>query len=674
VVKIGTCPGIRHPDTSLKVKSETGETAGVAGAILGLVVDDFDACWQAIESRDSRFDGRLFVGIVTTGVYCRPICPAPMPKRENVRFHASAAACEAAGFRPCRRCRPETAPGSPEWLGGSATVARALRLISEGFLDANPVGELARRLCVGERQLRRLFAAHLGAAPLAVARTRRVQLARMLIDQTELSMADVAMTSGFGSIRRFNETIRSAFGRSPTELRGSAPPVEGLVLRLPFRPPLAWEPIVRFLAARAIPGVEEVRDSTYRRTVRSDAEPGIVELERVPGQAHLRLRLRLAGIGALAAAVEQARRVFDLGADPLQIEATLRADGRLAPLLKRHPGLRVPGAWDPFELAVRAVLGQQVSVQAATTLAGRLVRAYGEQLPQRDGALTHVSRADGPRGHARRDDRAAAGARRDDPAPRHGGRGRLPRPRRDGRPGSGLEPVARASRHRALDGGVRRHAGSAGSRRVPRRRSRASACAGVERSAGDRRGGGGDRGGVEAVAGLRRVASVVGVTVSYATVESPIGPLLVAASPSGIVRIGLPSETPGQVLASVGPEPVRSSKDLASVRRQLDEYFAGTRREFTLPLDLSPASGFRRAVLDAMSRLPYGETVTYTELAARAGNPRAARAAGHACATNPIPIIVPCHRVIGSDGSLRGYTGGLHHKEFLLRLEGALLA
>ena len=176
------------------------------------------------------------------------------------------------------------------------------------------------------------------------------------------------------------------------------------------------------------------------------------------------------------------------------------------------------------------------------------------------------------------------------------------------------------------------------------------------------------------MAGLRRVASVVGVTVSYATVESPIGPLLVAASPSGIVRIGLPSETPGQVLASVGPEPVRSSKDLASVRRQLDEYFAGTRREFTLPLDLSPASGFRRAALDAMSRLPYGETVTYAELAARAGNPRAARAAGHACATNPIPIIVPCHRVIGSDGSLRGYTGGLHHKEFLLRLEGALLA
>jgi AraC family transcriptional regulator, regulatory protein of adaptative response / DNA-3-methyladenine glycosylase II len=375
---------------SLKVKSETRETAGVAGAILGLVLDDFDACWQAIESRDPRFDGRLFVGIVTTGVYCRPICPAPMAKRENVRFHASAAACEAAGFRPCRRCRPETAPGSPEWLGGSATVARALRLISEGFLDANPVGELARRLRVGERQLRRLFAAHLGAAPLAVARTRRVQLARMLIDQTDLSMADVAMTSGFGSIRRFNETIRSAFGRSPTELRGSAPPVEGLVLRLPFRPPLAWEPIVRFLAARAIPGVEEVRDSTYRRTARNGAEPGIVELERVPGQAHLRLRLRLAGIGGLAAAVEQARRVFDLGADPLQIEATLRADGRLAPLLKRHPGLRVPGAWDPFELAVRAVLGQQVSVQAATTLAGRLVRAYGEQLPQRDGALTHV--------------------------------------------------------------------------------------------------------------------------------------------------------------------------------------------------------------------------------------------------------------------------------------------
>jgi AraC family transcriptional regulator of adaptative response / DNA-3-methyladenine glycosylase II len=360
--------------------------------MLGSMYRDFEACWRASESRDPRFDGRFFMGVVTTGVYCRPICPAPPPKRENVVFHPTAAAAEAAGLRPCRRCRPETAPGTPEWLGGSAVVGRGLRLIGDGYLDRHSVAELAHELCVGERQLRRLFVTHLGASPLAVARNRRLQLARLLIDQTDLSMIEVAAGAGFASLRRFNEAVRRAHGRAPRELRRSARRhhATGLELRLPYRPPLAWEPLLGFLAARAIPGVEQVCGGVYRRTVRWGGSLGVVELEPVPAAAQVVLRPRLAAVDGLAGLVEQARHAFDLAADPLQIEAALSADTWLGAAVARVPGLRVPGTFDPFELAVRAVLGQQISVQAARTLAGRLVRRYGESLPEPDGGLAFL--------------------------------------------------------------------------------------------------------------------------------------------------------------------------------------------------------------------------------------------------------------------------------------------
>lgn len=350
---------------------------------------EFETCWRASRSRDARFDGRFFIGVRSTGIYCRPICPAPSPKRENVVFYPTAAAAADAGLRPCRRCRPELAPGTPEWIGGSALVARALRLIDDGFLDRAGVPELARELCVGERQLRRLFAAHLGAPPGSVARTKRLQLARALVDQTALPMAEVAAASGFTSLRQFNAAMRQAYGRPPRQLRRARPAApDGVVLRLTYRPPLAWNELLAYLAARAIPGVESVDERTYRRTLRVGGSAVVVELEHAPPVVSLRLAAPTTEL--LGTIVETARRALDLDADPAQIALVLSRDQALRPLVERNPGLRVAGAWDGFELAVRAVLGQQVSVRGATTLAGRLAARFGEPLAASHDGLTHV--------------------------------------------------------------------------------------------------------------------------------------------------------------------------------------------------------------------------------------------------------------------------------------------
>ncbi len=344
---------------------------------------DADRCYRALATRDRRFDGRFFTGVRSTGVYCRPICPAPTPRRENCVFLACAAAAEGAGFRPCRRCRPEASPGTPAWLGTSATVSRALRLIGDGALDRGGVPELAARLGVGERHLRRLFLAHLGATPLAVASTRRVHFARRLLDQTGLPVARVALASGFSSVRRFNEAMRAAFRTTPTALRrapGRASAASDLTLRLPYRPPLPWAALLAFLAPRAIPGVEEVAGDAYRRTLELEGAQGVVEVRPVAGRDQLLARIRLAAPAPLIRIAERLRVLFDLGADPGAIEPRLRADPDLARRLAVLPGVRVPGAFDGFELAVRAILGQQVSVAAATALAGRLAAAHGAPL------------------------------------------------------------------------------------------------------------------------------------------------------------------------------------------------------------------------------------------------------------------------------------------------------
>ncbi len=332
-------------------------------------------------SRDARFDGRFFVGVRTTGIYCRPICPANPPKSENVSFFKTAAAASEAGYRPCLRCRPESAPGTPAWAGTSTTVQRGLRLIAEGALDDGNVEHLAVRLGVTSRHLRRLFTRHLGASPLAVAHTQRLHFAKSLIDQTSLPMQDIAVASGFGSTRRFNDTFRKTYGRTPRELRRSRDTdvtSSAFAVQLSYRKPFDWQALLGFFGARATPGVEQVQGKRYLRSVAIGDERGIIDVQDAAG--HLLLRLHGIGTTSLIAVVQRVRGMFDLDASASDVNDVLGRDEVLRRLLKARPGVRVPGAWDGFELTVRAILGQQVSVSAATTFAGRIAGRYGEAI------------------------------------------------------------------------------------------------------------------------------------------------------------------------------------------------------------------------------------------------------------------------------------------------------
>jgi AraC family transcriptional regulator of adaptative response / DNA-3-methyladenine glycosylase II len=344
---------------------------------------DRDVCYRALRTRDARFDGRFFTAVVSTGIYCRPICPARTPKIENCIFLPSAAAAHQMGFRSCLRCRPEVAPGLAGWRGSANTVSRALELIAEGGFDAGGADELAARLGVGARHLRRLFDRYVGASPVSVAQAHRLLFAKRLIDETSLSMTEIALASGFGSVRRFNDVFRQTYERAPSELRRGArleiEPGAGVVLKMPFNPPYDHASMIAFFGTRAIPGVELVdRDGQrYRRTVVIDGKPGLVEVCAVPGETHLRATIHTPDIKALGPIVARLRRVFDLDTDIVAIDEHLASEPALRRQIRERPGLRVPGAWDPFELAVRAVLGQQVSVRAARTFAGRLVAAHG---------------------------------------------------------------------------------------------------------------------------------------------------------------------------------------------------------------------------------------------------------------------------------------------------------
>ena len=333
-------------------------------------------------SRDARFDGKFFVGVRTTGIYCRPVCPAVAPKSKNVRFFPSAAAASEAGLRPCLRCRPECAPGTPAWGGTSTTVRRGLRLIANGALDEGSIEELADRLGVTSRHLRRLFTKHLGASPLTVAHTQRLHFAKRLIDQTRLPMNHVAIAAGYGSTRRFNDTFRKTYGRSPRELRKSSEEVfdrnTALSVRLPYRKPFDWAGMLDFLAGRATPGVEQVSGGAYLRTVSVEGQPGVVEFRHDERDASIRVLLHGIATTAMFQVVQHVREMLDVDAPLSDIADVLGTDKQLRLLLRSNPGIRVPGAWDGFELTVRAILGQQISVKAATTLAGRIVLRYGQ--------------------------------------------------------------------------------------------------------------------------------------------------------------------------------------------------------------------------------------------------------------------------------------------------------
>lgn len=348
---------------------------------------DRETCLRAYQSRDPRFDGRFFIGVNTTGIFCRPVCPAPSPKPGNVDFYPSAAAAAAKGLRPCLRCRPETSPGTPAWDGTAATVSRALRLIHEGALDDASVETLAYRLGITSRQLSRLFLKHLGAAPVKVAQTRRLLFAKQLIDESNLSMADIAFTAGFGSIRRFNRVFQTTYGRAPSTLRRKQEH-NVLCLNLPYRPPYDWDYMLGFFSHRGIRHIERVNDGAYFRSLRINGKPAMIRVNHLQGASALEVTLLGGDSRGLMTVVESCRRVFDLGADPLSINNQLGGDRLLTQSVTKTPGLRLPGTWDRFETLVRGILGQQVSVQAATTLATRVVERCGiEGLPFPDGTI-----------------------------------------------------------------------------------------------------------------------------------------------------------------------------------------------------------------------------------------------------------------------------------------------
>jgi AraC family transcriptional regulator, regulatory protein of adaptative response / DNA-3-methyladenine glycosylase II len=361
--------------------------------------EDVERCVRAVQSKDARFDGWFFTAVLTTGIYCRPSCPAVPPKVANMRFYPSAAAAQQAGFRACKRCRPDASPGSPEWNQRADLVARAMRLIADGVVDRDGVPGLATRLGYSTRQVERQLREELGAGPLALARAYRAQTARLLIETTTLPMSDVAFAAGFASIRTFNDTVREVFALSPTELRrrvrGGHPPLNtgALSLRLPFRSPLCPDNLFGHLAATAVPGVEEWRDGAYRRTLRLPHGHGIAALRPTPD--HIACQLILTDLRDLAIAISRCRWMLDLDADAVAVDDLLGREPSLSAQVEKNPGRRVPRTVDGAEFAVRAVLGQQVSTAAARTHAGRLVTAHGEPVTDPAGGLTHLFPAPG---------------------------------------------------------------------------------------------------------------------------------------------------------------------------------------------------------------------------------------------------------------------------------------
>ncbi len=368
--------------------------------------EDTERCVRAVQSKDARFDGWFFTAVLTTGIYCRPSCPATTPKPQNMRFFPSAAAAQQAGFRACKRCRPDASPGSPLWNERADLVARAMRFIADGVVDAEGVAGLARRLGYSVRQIERQLHAELGAGPLALARAQRAQTARLLIETTTLPMGDIAFAAGFSTIRTFNDTVLEVFALAPTELRRRAavrgqaghagampaPAANGslgvLHLRLPFRAPMCPDNLFGHLVATAVPGVEEWRDGSYRRTLRLPHGPGVVSLR--PGPDHIACQLALSDLRDLQMAISRCRRMLDLDADPVAMVEQLRQDETLAPLVDKAPGRRIPRTVDAEEFAIRAVIGQQVSTAAARTHAGRLASALGEPVQDAGGGLSRL--------------------------------------------------------------------------------------------------------------------------------------------------------------------------------------------------------------------------------------------------------------------------------------------
>ena len=510
--------------------------------------------YRAFQTHDVRFDGRVFVGVTSTGIYCRPVCPARTPKLENCRFFASAAAAQEAGFRPCLRCRPEIAPDLAFWRGTANTVNRALALIADGALDGEEadVERLAERLGVGGRQLRRLFQRHLGASPIAVAQTRRVLFAKQLLHDTRLSMAEVALASGFGSVRRFNETFRKLFGRPPGALRRKTAAVDssgrdGVTLRLAYRPPYDWPGMLAALAARAVAGTEWIEDDVWHRRLAVDGNSGTVAVTHLPERSSVLVTIRFPSVRALPGIVARVRRVFDLGADIATIGSHLARDPKLAPLIAQRPGLRAPAIGSATPCPLRA-------------------RTF----------------------------------------------------RRCGSPGTPTPP---------------------------------------------------------SISGWPAMAEPLCLKIDR--LQTPIDELLIVADEAGRLRAMDWTDHEARLRQLLDRahgrdgyrlEPAHNRGGLTEVMRA---YFEGEISVIDGLAVEAPGTPFQKMVWQELRKIGGGTTISYAELARRIGKPKAVRAAGLANGQNPISVVVPCHRVIGSDGTLTGYGGGLPRKRWLLQHEGA---
>ena len=610
---------------------------------------DLTTCSRARLTRDPRFDGRFFVGVYTTGIYCRPICPARPPKEENVRYFATAAAAAEAGLRPCLRCRPESSPGTPAWLGTSTTVSRALRLIGESTLEEGGMEALAERLGIGPRHLRRLFLQHLGASPVTVAQTRRLHFAKKLLDESRLPMHGIAMASGFGSIRRFNASFQKTYGRSPSQLRELGPrhtalPEGEYRFSLRFRPPFCWSALLDFLAPRATAGIECVENSAYRRTFSLQGEAGWLEASLSQDADAIDLRIHCAQPRWLFLIVERVRDMFDLAADPDQFARQVKNDPLLGPRVKSAPGLRVPGSWDGFELAIRAILGQQVTVRGASTLAGRLVREFGNPIDGAPGltrlfpsakqlADENLSRIGLPKARANtiRSLAQAVDAGKISFASVADVEEFMVRFRE--LPGIGdwtaqyvaMRALRAPDAFPASDLGLLRAAGMGSARELEVRAEawrpwRAYAAMYLWQEAPKR---------------LKKES--IKMSTNFATMESPLGPLLLAADDAGLREIRFMS---GRRPAQPDPDWREDAAALQEPIRQLRAYFAGELEAFDLKLD-PQGTPFQLKVWKLLCDIPYGQTISYGELARRAGRSPTLRAL-LAWRTDRIPLPSSC--------------------------------
>ena len=627
-----------------------------------------DQCYRAVLTRDARFDGRFFVAVKTTKIYCRPICRVKTPMRKNCQFFGHAAAAEVAGFRPCKRCRPELAPGSSPMEVSSQLAQTTAYHIGQDFLADHSLAELAGKLGVTDRQMRRVFHDEFGVAPVEFWQTQRLLLAKQLLTDSNMSVTSVALASGFQSLRRFNFLLKERYRMTPTELRKSlkkrgAESFSAFSFRLSYRPPLDWKRLLGFLALRAIPQVEEVRDGAYFRTVHVERRDrkwvGYIEVRNEADAHMLSVRLSDALLPVCAVVLERVKRLFDLHADPTAI------DKALGSLAAKRRGLRLPGSFDGFEMAVRAILGQQISVAGARTLAGRVAVRFGTPVHTSLPSLTHLFPTPQRMAAASVDEIGSLGITGNRAktlialaqAVATGGLLLEPGRRIEGTlhelrkiPGIG-EWTAQDLAMRALswpdafphtDLGIRKALGEDNPKKI---------LAMVEK--------------METLACLRRSPSLdrLGrkIMTAYSILKNPlVGELLLMADSKKLIGIYFADWKHTPVIQKDwkhDPEhPV-----LKKAAKQIQDYLNGRRTSFSLPLHYE-GTDFQRKVWDQIASIPFGETISYSELAKRAGGPKAVRAAGSATGKNPLCLVIPCHRVVGKNGALGGFAGGLTRK------------